>query len=53
MRYFKIDVNLKKKDTKDERKENISVSRLAYHLPIYAVKSSGIQIKISQQPRLV
>ena len=53
MRYLKINANSKKKDTEGERKENIKMSRLAYHRRIYAVKSSGLQINISQQPRLV
>ena len=53
MRCFKINAKSKKKDTESVQKENINVSRLAYHRPIYAAKSSGLQIKISQQPRLV
>ena len=53
MRYFKINANLNKKDMEGTRKENINVSRFAYHWPIYVVKASGLQIKISQQPRVV
>ena len=53
MRYFKINANSKKKDAEGLRTKNINMSRVAYHRPIYAVKSSGHQIKMSQQPRLV